>query len=141
MHRHRIRVAAAVALAAVAATAPASAATSKPSHANTVAALPTAGNGVFQIRMQDKAGLGFGTFTVTAGGRDVLYSGSGPGTSFAAVGSVSDGAAVTIHCQKRGQTVTGKFGTSSLWDKIDGGFVSDTYVFTGTDGRVAPDCP
>jgi hypothetical protein len=86
MHRHRFWVSAATALAALAAAATATAATPhKPGpslSANAAAALPTAGNGVFQIRMQDKAGLGFGTFTVTSGGRDVLYSGGGPGTSF-----------------------------------------------------------
>ncbi|MFI9381840.1 Ig-like domain-containing protein [Kutzneria sp. NPDC052558] len=84
MHRHRFWVAAAAALAAVAVTAPASAATPvKPGlTAKAAAALPTAGNGVFQIRMQNQPGLGFGTFTVTSGGRDVLYSGGGPGTSF-----------------------------------------------------------
>lgn len=65
---------------------------------------------------------------------------SGPGTQYAAVGSVADGATVTISCQQVGQTVTGKYGTTNLWDKIGSGFVSDAYVYTGSDGRVAPDC-
>jgi hypothetical protein len=66
---------------------------------------------------------------------------SGPSTSFAAVGSVSDGASVTIQCQKVGQSVTGTFGTTSLWDNIGSGFVSDAFVATGSDGQVAPTCP
>ena len=66
---------------------------------------------------------------------------SGPGTSFAAIGSVADGARVTVSCQKNGQKVTGTFGTSTLWDKIGSGYVADAYVYTGTDGRVAPNCP
>ena len=42
---------------------------------------------------------------------------------------------------KRGQRVTGTFGTSRLWDKLArGGFVSDAFVHTGSDGRVAPWC-
>jgi hypothetical protein len=61
-------------------------------------------------------------------------------TSSAAVGSVADGAYVTITCQKVGQSVTGTYGTSTLWDKIGGGFVADAYVATGSDGRVAPLC-
>ena len=65
---------------------------------------------------------------------------SGPGTSYPAVGSVADGASVTIRCQKVGQKVRGKFGTSTLWDNIGKGYVADAYVLTGSDGRVAPDC-
>jgi len=66
---------------------------------------------------------------------------AGASTSTAAVGSVADGATVHISCQKRGQSITGTFGTSTLWDKIGAGFISDAYVSTGSDGQVAPTCP
>lgn len=66
---------------------------------------------------------------------------AGASTSTAVVGSVSDGEYVTISCQKRGQSVTGTYGTSTLWDKIGAGYVADAYVSTGSDGQVAPDCP
>jgi hypothetical protein len=33
-----------------------------------------------------------------------------------------------------------QFSTTTLWDKIGAGYVSDAYVSTGSDGRVAPDC-
>jgi hypothetical protein len=66
---------------------------------------------------------------------------SGPGTGYSAIGSAPDGARVTISCQKAGTKVTGTFGTSNLWDKIGTGYVADAYVYTGTDGRVAPNCP
>jgi hypothetical protein len=66
---------------------------------------------------------------------------SGPSTSTTAVGSVADGTFVTIRCQKRGETITGTFGTTSLWDNIGNGFVSDAFVATGSDGQVAPTCP
>lgn len=59
----------------------------------------------------------------------------------AAVGSVADGAYVTITCQKRGQSVSGTYGTTTLWDKVSGGYVSDAYIATGSDGQVAPTCP
>jgi uncharacterized protein YraI len=67
---------------------------------------------------------------------------STPSTSGTPVGSVADGTSVTIDCQATGDTVTGKYGTSDIWDHVPatGGYVSDTYVYTGTDGRVAPDC-
>ena len=62
-------------------------------------------------------------------------------TSSASLGSVADGAYVTIKCQKYGQSVSGTYGTSTLWDKIGTGYIADAYVATGSDGRVAPLCP
>lgn len=61
--------------------------------------------------------------------------------SSSAVGTVADGAYITITCQKYGQSVSGTYGTSTLWDKIGAGYVADAYVATGSDGRVAPLCP
>lgn len=57
-----------------------------------------------------------------------------------AVGSVADGEKVTISCQKKGTSVTGTYGTTTLWDYIGNGYVSDAYVNTGSDGQVAPTC-
>ncbi|WP_329255319.1 CHAP domain-containing protein [Actinoallomurus sp. NBC_01490] len=67
---------------------------------------------------------------------------SGAGTSYPTVGSVADGKSVTITCQTRGTTITGTYGTSSVWDKITSpaGYVTDAYVYTGSDGTVAPPC-
>lgn len=66
---------------------------------------------------------------------------SGPGTNYSAVGTVPDGGSVTIHCQKKGETVTGTFGTSDLWDDIGIGYIADVFVQTGSDFQVAPWCP
>lgn len=66
---------------------------------------------------------------------------AGASTSTAAVGSIADGTHVTIRCQKRGQSITGTYGTSNLWDDIGNGFIADAYVATGSDGQVAPTCP
>jgi hypothetical protein len=66
---------------------------------------------------------------------------AGASTNTAAVGSVADGAQVTITCQKRGESVTGTYGASTLWDKIGNGYIADAYVSTGSDGQVAPTCP
>ncbi|MGO1068253.1 N-acetylmuramoyl-L-alanine amidase [Lysobacter sp. CA199] len=66
---------------------------------------------------------------------------SGPGTSFAVAGTLADGASVTIQCQTNGSSVTGTYGTSTLWNRIGSGrFIPDVYTYTGSDGRVAPDC-
>ncbi|MEV0806157.1 peptidoglycan DD-metalloendopeptidase family protein [Micromonospora sp. NPDC050200] len=78
--------------------------------------------------------------TVNTAGADLTVR-SGPGTSYDAVGSVADGATVTIYCQTTGSTVTGTYGTSSIWDRIGTGrYVSDAYVYTGYDGWI-PNVP
>jgi hypothetical protein len=84
-------------------------------------------------------GSGFAARINTSGAPLTIRAGAS--TSTAAVGSVADGASVTITCQKIGQSISGTYGTSKLWDKIGAGFVADAYVSTGSDGRVAPDCP
>lgn len=62
----------------------------------------------------------------------------------AALASVGSGTHISISCQTSGQRVSGKYGTSSVWDRtrFDGrtGYVSDAFVYTGSDGRVARDC-
>lgn len=66
---------------------------------------------------------------------------SGPGTGYTVVDSVANGTRVSIECQVQGASVTGPYGTSRLWDRIGPGrFVSDAYVYTGSDRRVAPNC-
>jgi hypothetical protein len=75
----------------------------------------------------------------TAGAALTIRAGASSNT--AAVGSVSDGATVRITCQVRGESITGTYGTSTLWDKIGAGFISDAFVSTGSDGQVAPTCP
>jgi len=65
---------------------------------------------------------------------------SGPSTTASSVGSVANGASVSISCQMYGQSVTGTYGTSNVWDKIGAGYVSDTYIYTGSDGLVAGLC-
>ncbi|SFI62201.1 hypothetical protein [Amycolatopsis sacchari] len=67
---------------------------------------------------------------------------SSPSTSAGAVGTIAEGKSVTIDCQTNGDTVSGKYGTTDIWDHVpaSGGYISDAYVYTGSDGRVAPDC-
>jgi len=59
-----------------------------------------------------------------------------------AIGKRADGATVTIVCQTYGQRVTGTYGTTTIWDRVkSGGYVSDAFIRTGSDGLVAPLCP
>ncbi|MFC7266212.1 hypothetical protein [Streptomyces lutosisoli] len=66
---------------------------------------------------------------------------SGPGTHFTIVRTLPAGSRVPIYCQCPGETVSGTYGTTNIWDNIaNGEFVSDAYVNTGSDGYVAPHC-
>ncbi|MGW3892834.1 peptidoglycan DD-metalloendopeptidase family protein [Micromonospora chokoriensis] len=79
---------------------------------------------------------GSGNGTVDTSGTALTVR-SGPGTGYAAVGTVADGTRVTIACQTSGTTVTGTYGTSSIWDRIGSGrFIADAYVYTGHDGYI-----
>ncbi|MEQ0562418.1 hypothetical protein ABJI51_25320 [Amycolatopsis sp. NEAU-NG30] len=62
-------------------------------------------------------------------------------TTAAIKGLAANYAKVNIECYVEGDTVTGKFGTSNIWDRIGPGhYVSDTYLQTGSDLPVAPHC-
>ncbi|MGW1538976.1 SH3 domain-containing protein [Streptomyces sp. NPDC002309] len=66
---------------------------------------------------------------------------SGPGTDYRIVRVLPEGATVPIYCQRPGDSVSGPYGTSDLWDCIaNSQYVSDAYVRTGSDGYVAPRC-
>lgn len=67
---------------------------------------------------------------------------SGPGTGYLAVGSLPEGATVTIVCQAHGTTESGDYGPTDVWDRLsDGSYVTDAWIDTGTDKMVAPLCP
>ena len=64
-----------------------------------------------------------------------------PTSESEAVGRRANGVTITIVCQTRGQSVAGTYGTTRIWDKLtSGGFVSDAFIHTGSDGLVAPLC-
>jgi uncharacterized protein YraI len=81
------------------------------------------------------------TGTVKTAG-DPLNVRRAPTAGATAVKTVANGASVAIDCQITGSSVTGTYGTSTLWDYVPalGGYISDTYVYTGSDQRIAPDC-
>ena len=62
-------------------------------------------------------------------------------TSAAIKGLAANYAKVNIQCYVLGDSVTGTFGTSTIWDRIGpNNYVSDTYLQTGSDEPVAPLC-
>lgn len=66
---------------------------------------------------------------------------TGPGTGYASAGTLAGGSRVTITCTSRGQSVSGEYGTSAVWDKLASGYwVADANVYTGTDRQAARPC-
>jgi LasA protease len=77
--------------------------------------------------------LGLTQGVIDANGGGSVNKRSGPGTGYAIVGSVADGATVSIACSANGTTHTGRWGTTSLWNRLtDGTWISDAFVWTGT---------
>jgi hypothetical protein len=95
-------------------------------------------------RLPDVGGSGSGVSAPVAwtGGLGV-YLRPNPART-ASIGSVPEGATVSIQCTARGETVSGPFGPTDLWDYVlyngQAGYVSDGYVNTGTNDPVAPNC-
>ncbi|MEU8219609.1 peptidoglycan DD-metalloendopeptidase family protein [Micromonospora taraxaci] len=81
--------------------------------------------------------LGFNQGVVDANGGGTLTRRAGPGTGYGSLGSVADGATVTISCSANGTSHTGRYGTTALWNRLsDGSWVSDAYLSTGVNGPV-----
>ena len=87
---------------------------------------------------------GTGNASVTAKvdtGGTALNERQGPTAAATAEGSLANGTSVTITCQTYGENVSGHLGTSQVWDQLSNGdYVSDTYIYTGSDGLVTGLC-
>ena len=65
---------------------------------------------------------------------------SGPGTGFPVVGSLADGQVVTISCWRNGSTHSGRWGATSVWNRLpDGTWFSDAFAYTGVN-TIGPNC-
>jgi LasA protease len=85
--------------------------------------------------------LGFTQGVIDANGGGTVNKRSGPGTGYGVTGSVSDGATVTVSCSANGTSHTGRWGTTSLWNRLtDGTWVSDAFMWTGVNGAVNGTC-
>lgn len=79
--------------------------------------------------------------TFNGAGKTFVRVHAGPRSKAKVIRRVRSGRKALIVCQTRGSLATGPYGRSRIWDKLlHGGYVSDTRIHTGSDGRVAPDC-
>jgi hypothetical protein len=79
--------------------------------------------------------------TFNGGNKPFVNVQATPSSTGTPIRRVRSGAKAFIVCQTTGTTAHGPYGTSNIWDQLQkGGYASDTRVYTGSDGRVAPDC-
>jgi LasA protease len=85
--------------------------------------------------------LGFTQAVMDANGGGVVNKRTGPGAGHGLAGTVADGTTVSIACSANGTSHTGRWGTSSLWNRLtDGTWVSDAFMWTGLSGPVNGYC-
>jgi len=69
---------------------------------------------------------------------------AGPNGTTTLVGCIPQNAIVSIDCTAQGNSVTGPYGATTLWDHTTyqgvSGYVSDAYVYTGKSGAIAGSC-
>ena len=69
---------------------------------------------------------------------------AGPNGSTALIGCIPDGVTISIQCTAQGNSVTGPYGPETIWDRTTyngtTGYVSDAYVYTGTNSATAGAC-
>jgi LasA protease len=81
--------------------------------------------------------LGFTQGIIDANGGTYVNKRSGPGTGYGIVGTVNDGTTVSVACSANGTSHSGRWGTTSLWNKLtDGTWVTDAFMATGISGPV-----
>jgi hypothetical protein len=65
----------------------------------------------------------------------------GPGNSYAAGPTRPANSALWIVCYVTGQSITGPYDTTTMWDLSDDGYYyTDAWLYTGTNGAAVPHC-
>jgi len=108
----------------------------------------TNGQGASSLAVQDdgkvavyKGGTFLGTVVKTDTGGGVANIRNGPSLSAGIVRTAKNYAPLTIRCYSTGSSVTGKYGTTSLWNQLtDGAWISDAMVNTGSNSAIVPAC-
>jgi hypothetical protein len=65
----------------------------------------------------------------------------GPDNSYAAGPTHQVNSGITIFCYVDGQSITGPYNTTTIWDlSNDGYYYTDAWIYTGTNGAAVPHC-
>lgn len=84
--------------------------------------------------------LGANQGIVDSNGGGTVNRRSGPGTGYPVVGTLADGATVTISCWRNGTSHSGRWGATAVWNKLtDGTWFSDAFAYTGVS-TIGPNC-
>jgi LasA protease len=94
-------------------------------------------------RLENLGALNFNQGIIDTDGGTFLNKRSGPGTNYPVVSRVADGVTVTVACSKLGGYATGRNNyRTNLWNRmLDGTWISDAYLWTGTGDPVSGMCP
>jgi uncharacterized protein YraI len=92
------------------------------------------------VATADPASAGVATGKVISGSAPLNVR-STPSTAGTVLRSIPNGTIIGLNCYAHGSTVTGPYGATDIWDAIDGGgYVTDAYVYTGSNAPVVPPC-
>ncbi|MEV4253974.1 hypothetical protein AB0J52_12515 [Spirillospora sp. NPDC049652] len=91
--------------------------------------------------MHNYGKLGLSQGVVDANGGSSVQRRTGPGDGYASAGTVADGTTVTVSCTGTGTSHTGRWGATTLWDRLsDGTWMPDAFLYTGVNGPIKPAC-
>ncbi|MGE6964095.1 peptidoglycan DD-metalloendopeptidase family protein [Bacillus thuringiensis] len=78
---------------------------------------------------------------VDANGGSKVNLRTGPNTNYSIIGSLNDGEVITVFCTAKGMTFTGRKGSTDRWNQLTNGYwMSDAYLYTGTNDTISPSC-
>jgi LasA protease len=85
--------------------------------------------------------LGLTQGIIDTNGGGTVNKRTGPGTGYALAGTATDGATVGVSCSSNGTSHTGRWGATTLWNRLtDGTWVSDAFMWTGKSGPINGSC-
>ena len=81
------------------------------------------------------------TVTIASQATGGVTGHTGPGNQYAAGPNHAKSTPIQIACYVTGQSITGPYDTTTIWDLAVGGYCySDAWLYTGTNGAAVPHC-
>jgi hypothetical protein len=81
------------------------------------------------------------TVTIASQATGGVTGHTGPGNQYAAGPNLAKSTSIQIACYVTGQSITGPYDTTTIWDLAVGGYwYTDAWLYTGTNGAAVPHC-